>query len=426
MSSGGYTDDFRRFGELGLAPGQWVGSYTNKNWNGADQPKAVGTPSSRFYVLREERLENGRTIVKRFKVRKPGTRPPKRKKNGEHAYEMNYLRLEHNFAFYQPSGPLVADLQSVLTPGSWSAQDLLGPNDQIKLVGKLREKLQGSDFNMSVFLGEGHQTLKLLGDSAIRIAKGLFHLKKLDFYGCARSLLEGTSRKPLPRHDWVGKRPIVPTAKNLSSLWLELQYGWKPLLSDAEGAAQQLAHSLGTPFRTTHRASVRKEEVDTVTASGSNPGFEWTASAVRTKTHRRSLIARISEDPISIPQLLGLKDPELVAWELTPFSFVADWFIPIGDWMSARALAKTLVGTFITSDLTTGYVERPTCSGPGLVMADPAVRGRYGSASFKRAISTTLEVPMPKFKGLEKAASWQHCANAIALVIGAAGAMRNG
>jgi hypothetical protein len=32
---------------------------------------------------------------------------------------------------------------------------------------------------------------------------------------------------------------------------------------------------------------------------------------------------------------LGLTNPALLAWELVPFSFVLDWLLPIGDWLSS-------------------------------------------------------------------------------------------
>jgi hypothetical protein len=33
---------------------------------------------------------------------------------------------------------------------------------------------------------------------------------------------------------------------------------------------------------------------------------------------------------------LGLTNPALVAWELVPYSFVVDWFLPVGDWLQAQ------------------------------------------------------------------------------------------
>jgi hypothetical protein len=48
----------------------------------------------------------------------------------------------------------------------------------------------------------------------------------------------------------------------------------------------------------------------------------------------------------------GISNPALVAWELVPFSFVADWFVPVGDWLKQldALLGLTVEGT-CTSEL---------------------------------------------------------------------------
>jgi hypothetical protein len=42
----------------------------------------------------------------------------------------------------------------------------------------------------------------------------------------------------------------------------------------------------------------------------------------------------LSSPHLSELQQLGLTNPALVAWELVPFSFVFDWFIQVGDWLT--------------------------------------------------------------------------------------------
>jgi len=338
----------------------------------------------------------------------PGSRP-KRARRSENAFTKTYMHLEQAPVTFGPNGTFPDFF--FLSPGSWDASDMLDANDQIKLVNKLTEKLQGSDFNASVFLGEGHQTLKMLADTAIRLAKAGHHARRFDILGAARSLFEGTNRRPLKKHDWRNptwaNNHTTYAAKNLSSLWLELQYGWMPLLNDAEACAQSLAHYLEVPFATTYRVSVRRE---TNTDLSANFGAYGTVTLHKTKSHRRSIIARISEKPTGWATL-GLLDPELVAWELTPFSFVADWFIPIGSYLEARAKASRLVGTFITID------KRLGSAGPVKFNGEQRTPSRYRSMLFDRSISSSLSVPLPTVKPLEKAASVQHCRNAVALVI---------
>lgn len=389
--------------------GSWVGTKGSVSWSGADEPRSPRVKAVYYEILREEvHPRTGRLTVKVYKVRRPGF-TPKRARHAEHAYSKTYQRLEQEWLNLPGAGPFPDFLFA--SAGAWSAESLLTSNDQIRLVNKLTEQLKGSDFNMSVFLGEGHQTLKLLADTAIRVAKAGHHVRKGDLKGASRSLFEGTSRKPLANHDWK-KNPTWSSnatsdaAKNLSSRWLELQYGWLPLLNDAEECAKSLAHYLNFPVTKTYRVQVRRETNKDVTA---NPNGLTTLTHHQVKSHRRSLVARISEKPTGFATL-GLLDPELVAWELVPFSFVADWFIPIGSWLEARASASRLTGTFITSD------KRFALAGPIKLNGVQYTSSRYRHMLFDRVISTSLSVPMPEFKPLGKALSVGHLRNALALV----------
>jgi len=267
---------------------------------------------------------------------------------------------------------------------------------------------------MSVFLAEAPEALKMITGTATTIANSLHRLKHKDFVGAARVLVQGTPREG-------HKIPKVPATKSLSSRWLELQYGWLPLLSDAKSGAEQLADVLNVPRRQRYSAKVREERVTKTVhewgASGTPCGsMIFQAQSQATRIHERTLRAYISEGP-TVPQMLGLLNPELVAWELLPYSFVADWFIPIGDWLEARALASHLVGTFVTTDFITGTNEVPVALNGGFTLSPgegsptPWVR-----IQLDRTVSNVLDVPMPTFKPLTEAASWRHCANAVALL----------
>ena len=408
--------------------GSWVGTKGSKTWNGADQAKAPRVRTPVQTILRE--IWNRKT--RRYELRtirlyrSPYT-PKRARRKDPHVYTMDYMRQQYDLIYSRAHSNWVPDgwLHQQTSVGAvWSNLMWQDPNfgsdytnNQIKLVGRLTEQLQGSDFNLSVFLGELPQTLDLLADSAIRIRKSVTRLRRGDLKGSARILFEGTGRQPKAAHDWrrfTSTSPVQSTARN----WLELQYGWLPLLKDAEGAAQSIAHALHAPFQTTYRASVRVQQmIPNPIARFGDTGWVYGSSEIY-KTWRRSLVAYIKEDRNwTLPAQLGLLDPELVAWELVPFSFVADWFIPIGQWMEQRAKAGRLVGTFVTTDKFTCLLDKQSFDGV-------ASGGYAARVTINRSISNSLDVPMPKVKSLDKAASWQHCANALALVTGMFGKSR--
>lgn len=403
--------------------GSFIGVKWDRSWIGGDRT-IVKTPPHVYQDVNVGEVGLlGRTLLKNGPVRIHdssinGSRAVKRVRDVPHPYDMGETRLQDaTCTVRRPSGtfPFYVDvtgrIQHLFGATTWAAAPLLTANDQIKLVGKLRDSIDGSSFNMGVFIGELGDTLGLLGGTALTLGMALGHAGRGDFVSAADVLFRYSGRNK-------GRRgPVVnvesSNKKAIASKWLELQYGWMPLLQDAKSAAEMLAHYLNAPARKTYRVGVRREVTFTSTTS-IGAGYFVEGKSVR--AHRRGLIAHIEEKG-SIPQLLGLTNPALVAWERLPFSFVADWFIPISSWMEARGLVERLTGTFITSDKQTGRrltPDRFPVAGP-IWLNRPMVE--FSNVLFSRSISTTVKVPMPTFKPLGSVASWQHCANAVGLLV---------
>jgi hypothetical protein len=291
----------------------------------------------------------------------------------------------------------------------WAPENLLNDNDHIELVNRLREKSNGSEFNLAVFLAEGSEALSMIADSATRVAKAIGSLRSGKISKAWRALVQGT-----PRHGL--KQPKVASRHDVASQWLQLQYGWLPLLGDAKASAECVAHILTDPPAVVCRASVSKRQThvrDLLRPSGCQDGVQLYVhgTAAGVKTHRRSIVARFKDEP-TMTEILGLQDPALVLWEKMPFSFVADWFVPIGDYLSARAFASRISGTFVITDKMQGFQATPLLEGLNFTHVDPFVM----KTIMTRTVTTTLEVPTPQFKGLEKAGTFGHAVNALALV----------
>jgi hypothetical protein len=273
-------------------------------------------------------------------------------------------------------------------------------------VAKLREKLTGSDFNASVFLGESHQTLALITDSATRIYRAMRSLKAGNIAHAANILTVGTARESASSAKLHRAKAL--SKKTVGSAWLELQYGWLPLVSDAASAAEQLAHALEVPFKKRYQVVSTRKAVTPKNPFASTLPCGLRASYTISTESRRSLIVYVQEK-MSTAATLGLLNPENVLWELTPWSFVADWFIPIGSYLDARAITSCVNGSYVQSNKT---AFRMSGFGGNVGWGGTAMRG----VDFSRSVSSSPSLPLPAFKGIGKAASWQHCANAIALL----------
>lgn len=386
--------------------GNPYGVRRSKSWVGADRPKVDYAKDPIWIITRE-----GKRI--RMRGHSAFSRPPRRVRNEPHYYNMSsYYFSDEPVTFIRlgDTSPITRAIQAWFSVYR-SPTNLLDSNDDLKLIGKLAERVRGSDFNAGVFLGEGHQTLNLIADSAIRIAKSLFHLKKGDLAGSLRSLIEGTSRKPIKPYSTF--KPFRPTQDAMSRHWLEIQYGWRPLLSDVNAAAQSLAHFLSAPLQTRYSAKVEKEDLQPKVVQ-LDPLDGRTASSMSILKSKKRMIIVVAEKG-SIPAQLGLLNPASVAWELMPWSFVIDWFIPVGQYLDARSFTSCTQASVITTTLNTSFTTPVTGLGTGNNRRNSAV-------VMARIIGANLpSVPLPSFKPLSKAASWEHCANALALLQGLRG-----
>jgi hypothetical protein len=381
-----------------------IGGYHRKTWNGGDSIPVPRVYESTWFWVPGER---------RPRLRYRRVRLPKRANYSDHLYDMTlnvWQDRAYEITTKSPYPPYATEqvgyrtyrktyggLPSPLASTVWDG------NDDIALIGKLRESIAGSDFNAGVFLGEGRQSLKLIADAATRIYKAYKSVRRFDMAGLSRALgLEKT----------VSSKSSKGLKNDASNKWLEVQYGWLPLLQDAKGGAEMLAKQLNAPLVQNYK--VRKQKALALGPGSLSPNIVNGKAYTYTGTTRGQYIARVKE--VNVPHLIGLTDPASVGWELVPFSFVADWFIPIGGYLAARGLSQSLTGSFVK---TMTREERFSCFGEKISANQSSTGMSYieHSLSVHRSVSSSLIVPLPNFKPLEKVASWKHCANAVALLI---------
>jgi hypothetical protein len=159
----------------------------------------------------------------------------------------------------------------------------------------------------------------------------------------------------------VRKEPASIAAQT----YIEYVYGLKPLVGDVYGVAELLKeqtnnllllHGRGKSSRTDNRPSVSAWNYNYSESRARRLYAEETAK------HRVDLYARIDPDSSGLRTLnqLGLLNPASLAWNLVPWSFVVDWFLPIGsvlEALSAPAGLKFVGGTKSTRSSGFGRIE---------------------------------------------------------------------
>ncbi len=274
---------------------------------------------------------------------------------------------------------------------------LLTANDELQLINSLYEQVAGSDFNLAVTLVETRETLDTIANGAIKIARALQFARKLDVVGVAKAL----GVKPRGKYN---NRNHGYTA---TSLWLEHRYGWMPILQDTYSAAKLLAVQLNMPQSKRYTSRIKRQ------ASLSAPAHGYWKYGTNVRVIRKQIVAYISEQPSTL-ELTGLLNPLAVAWEAVPFSFVADWFLPVGNYLQARGAASVLKGTFVTTTFET-TTQEGLFSGNFYTIENGQNYGSV-SATVTRTVSNSLNVPLPSFVPFSKAISWKRAVSALSLL----------
>lgn len=210
-----------------------------------------------------------------------------------------------------------------------------------KLLGKLR----GSHANLAVDAAEGRQTLRML-KSAVQLKKLVFEF--------VTSVITTRGYKKIRRGPTQGQRRRA----YVNGKWLEYRYGWSPLVQTiydvADAAVKQQLLGL-TVLKA--RSGVKKENfIKSGTGSYSDPRFQ---------THIQGS-ARVEFGGVfDLPSGPNVSDwtslnPAGIAWELVPFSFIADWLIGVGQYLENAENYFLFRNTFRAGYKTYTYIEKRT------------------------------------------------------------------
>lgn len=221
---------------------------------------------------------------------------------------------------------------------------------RIKFYKKLRRELY--DAGALPFLGEFNKTMNMIRNPARALSElADSHLRDL------RNALETgkgrpTGGGPKRRRTPLGKKDLHELGKS----WLEFSFGAAPLIGDIQDGAKALAslHGQTRSKRITARAETAGQQTFEVerfiAGSGIFRGLYYTATVndldVSQTIYRAGLKAECEVNGpvdalIKLGSRLGLAPGQLVsaAYELTPWSFLADYMSTLGDVVNAYAVS---------------------------------------------------------------------------------------
>lgn len=291
------------------------------------------------------------------------------------------------------------------TPGAmsdpFSSSGILS-NQLALAIGTLAGKVKDVDFDAAVFIGEGKETYQMFHSFAIALRSAAAAAKRGDSAGVMRAL---------------GIRGGTPDdlSKSAANAWLLLQYGVRPLINDITGALKALEKSLDSSRYM--KAGTRNTYEDTIVKDFSSDGVYhkqfWTLkadTAARVKY-------RISNTQLASLSSYGLTNPLTVAWELTKLSFVVDWALRVGAWLSAF---DAYLGKSFESGSTTQFL-RTRCDGVYIRTKAPGYnyyfeRRDYGWSSVSCKREQLTGFPYPTLPGYRFDPGLFHITTSLALL----------
>lgn len=245
--------------------------------------------------------------------------------------DMSSLKITDNDA--QPTEYLSATLWSsgdgtagekwygMLSPqyylGNWLTIDdheELRLNLEAQAVTRAYENMNNTEWAVAMVAAEGRKTLASISDILLRVIKIVRAIKRLD----AKYLRKQISQQELEKR------------------YMELRYALRPLMYDVRDAQKAYNKKLSdVPKRYTFRGyasesvSNSSSEVATV---GSMINFDLNRTSSCKIDVRAGILCNIKATKLNI---LGVDQILETIWEITPYSFIIDWFIDVGGWIAS-------------------------------------------------------------------------------------------
>lgn len=279
-----------------------------------------------------------------------------------------------------------------------------------------RLNLKNESLNIATNLGERAQTAELVASSCKRLHDAVVAARRLDPRGISKAL--GLTRKQIRKGS-----PF--------DMFLEAQYGWKPMLGDIHSAVQKLSDRENGDYPPIVTVIKTGTERDSFTRTLSSDSSGAIGNVYVTKLHEVVHRCKVrldftpANDMLRTATQLGLTNPLELGWELLPFSFVADWFLPIGDYFSQ--LDATLGYDFKGGSISQKTTMRSSVGGTSVSFPSypqekqgyAYSQGRNGyQMAFSRNVYNSCPLPLPNLS-LKTKSSGQHVANGIALLTSA-------
>jgi len=196
---------------------------------------------------------------------------------------------------------------------------------QAKAITRALSKLQEGKVQYGASIAEGKKTANMVASLTMDVFRGYKAFRHAHFGAWVKGFVQD---------------------RKIAERYLEFVYGIQPTLGDIHSGCEILLNGIaGNGYTYDVTASPK------VSWKQEYPLFDGAHDALWDGIGgcRVSYTVRVKDGGVYTASQLGLTNPLEIAWEIVPFSFLVDWFVPVGQVLSALTASAGL-------DLVSGYL----------------------------------------------------------------------
>jgi hypothetical protein len=405
--------------------------YVTETWNlQSPTPQYNARRSLGTYLYWEDDLQNSSVNTPGYRKNKPKILPDYPHSRRIALWRNGWTSVNHWFLY--ANGRLDKNLYEgpiTLYGGNVDENHIQYPGDDPtnQALARLHQELSLSKGSLGVGIAEAGKTAQHLANTATRLVTAYRNLRKGRLGDFARDLgltVQGREVRAF-RNRYLRKQKFDSNvAQFAAQSWLEYSYAWKPLLSDMYAQAENLATYLTEHSYVVREARASAKTERTYFETVNQSSLLWKTTKRVKVMNRRSYVVRyrIPEGAKTVANVFGLENPALIAWELVPFSFVADWFLPIGSFLEGLTAYRGLE----FAGGTTTWTRRANIECTISLLGGSGTNPRQWTDNLKPEVATNQIVgktrdvltsfPEPRLPEFKDPRSFAHAASAISLI----------
>lgn len=204
-----------------------------------------------------------------------------------------------------------------------------------RAISKFRDELGSKASNLTALM-EADKSLQMITKRGLQLAKAARELRQLRLADAARTLAIPDDAK----RDVIGRA----SKKHLfSGMWLEYWLGWAPMIGDIYTSIDVLQQPFPTDMIEVRATDTKSIQIGTVQREWFvdryiNRYYNLQSGTVKCNVGLYGEIEVLNSN-LFLASQLGLTNPALTAWDLVPFSFVVNWFVPVSSFLAGMDLA---------------------------------------------------------------------------------------